>query len=227
MGSHAAGRGEPTCSITPVGHRTDRTFLAAILLPPAAVLGYALVIGAGFLWPERQGFVIGASITVSVLLWMVSTVWFQRRTGWSRTPCIVMLAVSLAFPMVGAASLGTDLALEEHADRVSGEVSVVEVEQTNRDEDEESFRTTYTFVASDDRRELGAVDYRGEKNGHDLEVGDRTDLLVDPSGELPVKLAEKVDSSQDVGMIVLGGVLFSICYVIGLGWPVIRTRIVR
>jgi len=208
-----------------VAPRRDWTTLGAIILPLCVVGGYGLVTGIGFLWPERATVAIVAAMAVSIVLWVACAVWFQRRTRWWHWVGAVLFAGSLLFPMVGTASLGTDLALEKKADRVSGEVVDVDVEQTNRREDQESWKTTYTFVAVDDGRELGTVDYRGKKDGYDLDVGDHTDLLVDPSGDLPAKLAEKVDSSADIGMIVLGGVLFVIGYGIGLGWPIVRRAV--
>lgn len=192
----------------------------AVLLPPAVVVGYALVTGIGMWWPERPVVGIVASITVSLILWLVSAMWFWRRTRWWRTLSMLLFAAAFLFPMVGAASLGTDLALEQHADRVSGKVDDIAVEQTNHEEGKESYKTTYTFV-SEDGRELGTVDYRGDRAGYELDVGDRTDLLVDPSGDLPLKLADKVDSAADIGMIGLGGALFLLLYLVGLFVPMV------
>lgn len=205
-----------------VAHRRDWTSPGAILLPLGAVSCYGLATGIGFLWPERPGVAIGAAITVSVLLWLVSALWFHRRTGWWRWVTLVVFALALVFPMVGSAQLGTDLALEQHGEQVTGEVVDIAVEQTNRRRGEESWRTTYTFVSAEDRSELGTVDYRGDKGAHHLEVGDRTELIADPRGELPLKLAETVDSSRDVGMLVVGGVFYAILFGIGLLSPLGR-----
>lgn len=208
--------------MTAVVQRSDRSALSAILLPVCVVAGYALATGLGFAWPERPWVAIVASITVSILLLLASALWFQGRTGWWRSVCLIGFAAAFVFPMVGAASLGTDLALEKQADVVSGEVADIAVEQVNHREGQESYRTTYTFVASEDGRELGTVDYRGGKDAYELEVGDSTDLMVDPSGELPLKLAERVDSGNDIATLVIGGVLFMGAYVIGLCWPWVR-----
>lgn len=209
--------------MTTVAQRQDRAVLGALLLALSVVVGYAVVIVIGFLWPEHPMVAIVASITVSLLLWAVCTVWFQRRTRWWRIVCILLFAATFVFPMVGAASLGTDLALEKHADRVSAEVVDIDVVQTNHREGQEAWKTTYTFVAVEDGRELGTVDYRGGKGGYDLEVGGRTDLMADPSGRLPPKLADEVDSSDDVGMIVMGGVLFFLFVALGLFWPMVTS----
>ncbi|WP_157551262.1 hypothetical protein [Nocardioides jensenii] len=203
-------------------HQRNWTVPGSVLLPLSVVVGYELVTGLGFLWPEHPWVAIVGSITVSILLWLVATLWFHRRTRWWRTLCLLPFAAVFVFPMVGAASLGTDMALEKHAELVGGEVADIAVEQTNHREGRESYRTTYTFVASEDGRELGTVDYRGSRDAYDLEVGDSTDLLVDPSGELPLKLADRVDSGDDIAMVAIGGVLFVIVYSIGLCWPMVR-----
>src|SRR5690606_36689663 len=105
-------------------------------------------------------------------LWMGATAWLTARTGWPLTVCIPALALALVFPMVGAASLGTDLALERRADQVTGVVTDIDVEAVERRGKVSSHRTTYTFVAADDRRELGTVTYRGDKEAYELAVGD-------------------------------------------------------
>lgn len=188
----------------------------------AVVLCYALTTGVGFLWPEKPGVAMGVAITVSIVVWLVSALWFHQRTGWWRWVVIILFALALMFPMVGSAELGTDLALERHGDEVTGEVVDIDVEQTNHQEGEESWRTTYTFVAADDRRELGTVDYRGDQEAYDLEVGDQAELIHDPRGELPLKMAETVDSSTDIGALVLGGVFYALLFGIGLLWPLVR-----
>lgn len=202
--------------------RGARTLLAAILLPVVVIGGYAFVTGIGLLWPEWPMVAIISSIVVSILLWLGSALWFQRRTGWWRSISMVVFAGCFVFPMVGAATLGTDLAIERQSEQVTGEVVDIEFEQTNRREGREAWKTTYTFVATEDRRELGSIDYRGSKNGDDLAIGDRVELLADPSGELPLKLAEKVDISTTIGMFVIGGFLFTIAYLCGLFWPPLR-----
>lgn len=206
-------------------HRRDWTTPAAILLPLFTVAAYVVVTVIGLLWPERPWVAIASSITVSVILWLVSALWFAARTRWYRVIPMLGFAVALVFPMVGAASLGTDLALERQGEQVVGEVVDIEVEQTNHREGRESWRTTYTFVSPDDGQQLGTVDYRGDKDAYDLDVGDRTDLIVDPDGELPVKLAERVDSSLDMVMLGLGGFLYLVGWGIGLVWPMLRRAV--
>lgn len=193
-----------------------------ILLPVCVLVAYGAVIGIGFVWPEHPTLSMVSAIVVSVVLWMVSGWWFCRRTNWWAWVGAVFLAGALVFPMVGSASLGTDLALETAADQVSGEVTTIDVEQVSHRKGREAWKTTYTFVAADDGRDLGTVDYRGGKDAYELEVGDTIDLLVDPSGDLPLKLAEEVDSGTDIALIVLGVVLYLIIYAIGLVWPLVR-----
>lgn len=207
-------------SMAAVAHQRGSTTLGAVFLPISVVAGYALVTGIGIVWPQRPVVAIVSSIVVSIVLWVASALWFLHRTGWPRVLGIGLFAATFVFPMVGGATLGTDLALEQKADQVTGRVSDIDVEQTNSKEGEEAWKTTYTFVA-DDGRELGTVDYRGGRDAYGFEVGDDTELMVDPSGDLPVKLAERVDSGDDIAMLAVGGVLFAICYAIGLFVPMI------
>lgn len=196
--------------------------LATILLPVGVVVGYALVTAIGLAWPEHPWFAIGSSIGVSILLLLAGMAWLRQRTRWWYWVCTSLFAGALVFPMVGTASLGTDLALEQRAEQVSGEVSDIDVETVSHRRGNESYRTTYTFVSTDDGHELGTVEYRGGRDAYGLDIGDRTELLVDPSGDLPVELADEVDSGDDVTMIALGGVLFLLVYALGLVWSMVR-----
>ena len=197
------------------------TVRAGVVLTLGAVLGYAIVFGIGFWWPERPVIAVIASIAVSLVVWVLAAVWFTRRTGWHRAVGMAVFALALVFPMVGTASFGPDLALERNAEPVTGVVIDIGVEQTNHEENEESWKTTYTF-ADEDGDELGTVDYRGDKQAHGLEIGDHTELMADPDGELPLKLAEDVDSAADIGMTAMGAVLFVLGVAVGVFWPLIR-----
>ena len=204
-----------------VVQRTEATASGGLLVGLGAVLGYGVVLGVGFAWPGHPAVAVVASIAVSLVIWLAAALWFQRRTGWHRSVGLVIFAVALVFPMVGTATLGTDLALERQADRVQGAVTHIDVERSHHRDGKEAWTTTYTF-ADEDGRELGTVDYRGDRQAHGLEVGDRTELMSDPRGDLPLKLAERVDSSADLAMTVLGVVLFTLGGALGLAWPALR-----
>lgn len=197
------------------------SILAAVLLPVLVVVGYGVVTGLGLVWPERSTLSMVASIVVSLLAWLALGLWFKERTRWLTVICILLCAGVFVFPMIGAASLGTDLALTRDGESVEARVVDILVDQTNHREGEEAWRTTYEFEAVDDGRELGSIDYRGGKDAYGYDVGDEVDLLVDPDGEVPPKLEEKVDVGTDIAMLVLGAVLFSIVWVIGLVMPFI------
>lgn len=208
-----------------VNSRSDVMTLLSALLPLLAAAAYTIVVAIGFARPDLPWLAITASITVSLILWMVSTAWLKGRTRWPLAACIPAIALALVSPMVGAATLGTDLALERRADQVTGVVTDIDVEAVKRRGKVRSHRTTYTFVAADDRRELGTVQYRGDEEAYELEIGDETELMVDPEGELPLKLEERVDSGLDITMLVMGGVLFCIVWAVGLVWPALRRKL--
>jgi hypothetical protein len=73
---------------------------------------------------------------------------------------------------------------------------------------------TYRFTDESGDPIPGDLDYRGDAGGYGLEVGDSTDLLVDPRGELPLALADETDSGQNRAMSVMGAGGLAVLYAV-------------
>jgi hypothetical protein len=199
-----------------------RTFAAWPVLLAAA---YAIVWLLGWLWPQHPAAAVVVSIGVSLLAWVGTAVVLSsavsRGGGWWAAATVP----AFAFLMVGAASFGPASAEGAHSAAVRAEVTSVRAAHHDGGGRSGSYTvTTYRFARVGGPPIRGTVQYRGDRGAYHLHQGDRTRLLVDPRGKLPLDLASETDPGDNAGEMVLGGVWFSLIWLIVHGWAYRRRR---
>lgn len=189
---------------------SGRLALCLIVPPLIVAAGFGLCVAFGFTWPNlrRAAEIIGilwAGLTVVLLF----HAWGKGLMNkWLRRIGVVAL-LPAALLMGGAAGmLGPDAVLEQRGERVP--VTVVAVEPHSRTyrkdgERREKAWVDYRFERTDGTPVDGVLTYHGDTDGYGLQPGDRTELYIDPSGELPMALVSETDHVAALMMLLISG----------------------
>lgn len=192
----------------------------ALITIMVTMIGFALVTGAGILWPEWANGIQIAAI-VWALLAFVGTigVFSLDPTPGRLAPgiAVLLMAPALIFGMVGSASLGPDLAVRQRSEVVNARVVMAEP-HTQQGTDSSGRSTTTEWVVyrftRDGKPIPGELTYRGSTKGYGFRRGDTVKLLVDPQGRLPLMLDSEADTSAASGELILAGLGLLVWWVI-------------
>lgn len=194
--------------------RDSRNPLSMVLLWVVLIVGLVVTFSITFFWPSAlfAGIIVGCCFVLGVTIGMRMLIghwWVYWVVG----------------PVVAVAALGSVMSAEDLSLMRAGEptdVVVVDhsVDVENRHgsgggRDRKAYTHEYTLKGTDGREIDQTLVYRGKDGFDGIDEGDTITVMIDPEGQVPPELAERVDLGTDLALVIVGLVastgLFVVC----------------